>query len=316
MSTVVTTKNVRGDGITTIDTGLIRPGFDASHLVIASGRAAFVDCGVNNSVPILLAALEEKDLDVGAVDYLFLTHVHLDHAGGAGKLMQALPNAEAVLHPRGAPHMIDPDKLIAGSISVYGEVGYRHLYGDIVPIPERRVIVAEDRQEYIFGERTFTSIHTEGHARHHHCFYDPQSHSVFTGDSFGVSFRDLDTDVGEFIYPTTTPIHFDPPEAHRAIDTILGFNPEQLFLTHYSQVNDIQRLAVDLHRRINGVVAIAQNHANDKNRTANIQRAMYQYFDDELKPHGFNKGPEAMREIVEKDVILNTMGLEFWLDNN
>ena len=212
MSTVVTTKNVRGDGITTIDTGLIRPGFDASHLVIASGRAAFVDCGVNNSVPILLAALEEKDLDVGAVDYLFLTHVHLDHAGGAGKLMQALPNAEAVLHPRGAPHMIDPDKLIAGSISVYGEVGYRHLYGDIVPIPERRVIVAEDRQEYIFGERTFTSIHTEGHARHHHCFYDPQSHSVFTGDSFGVSFRDLDTDVGEFIYPTTTPIHFDPPE--------------------------------------------------------------------------------------------------------
>ena len=212
--------------------------------------------------------------------------------------------------------MIDPDKLIAGSISVYGEVGYRHLYGDIVPIPERRVIVAEDRQEFIFGERSFTSIHTEGHARHHHCFYDPQSHSVFTGDSFGVSFRNLDTDVGEFIYPTTTPIHFDPPEAHRAIDTILGFNPEQLFLTHYSQVNDIQRLAVDLHRRIDGVVAIAQKHANDENRTANIQQAMYQYFDDELKPHGFNKGPEAMREIVEKDVILNTMGLEFWLDNN
>ena len=308
-------KNDHGDGIRTIDTGLIRPGFDASHLVIDGGRAAFVDCGVNDSVPILLSALEENNLDIGVVDYLFLSHVHLDHAGGAGKLMMALPNAKAVLHPRGAPHMIDPTKLIKGSVGVYGEKAYRELYGDIIPIPAQRVIVAADRQEFLLGQRIFKSIYTEGHARHHHCFHDPQTQSIFTGDSFGVSFRELDTSLGEFIFPTTTPIHFDPAEAHRAIDTILDFNPKRLFLTHYSLVEDIQRLAGDLHKRIDDFVAIAKKHANDENRTDAIRKSMFRYFERELEEHHFYKGAAVAREIVEKDVILNTMGLEFWLDH-
>ncbi len=94
-----------GDGIVAIDTLYLRPSADASHLVISDGRAAFVDTGTNASVPLLLDALRQYDLDPGDVDYLFLTHVHLDHAGGAGTLMQQLPNARCVLHPRGAPHM-------------------------------------------------------------------------------------------------------------------------------------------------------------------------------------------------------------------
>ncbi|MDH4071825.1 MAG: MBL fold metallo-hydrolase [Gammaproteobacteria bacterium] len=304
-----------GDGITAIDTGLLRPFFDASHLVVDSGRGAFVDCGVNDSVPLLLAALAQKDLDPGDVDFLFLTHVHLDHAGGAGLLMRALPNAMAVLHPRGAPHMIDPSKLEKGAIAVYGEAEYRAMYGDVVAIPEERVIVAEDRQLFAVGGRALTSVYTEGHARHHHCFHDDLSHSVFTGDSFGLSYRELDTEQGEFIYPTTTPVHFDPPEAHRAIETILSFGPKQLFLTHYSKVADIDRLAVDLHRRIDDFVAIAERHAGDDERTANIHADMYEYFEAELAVHGFTGGAGMVREIVGKDVILNTMGLEFWLDH-
>ena len=124
-----------GDGITAIDTDLLRPLFDASHLIVEGGRAAFVDTGVNSSVPLFLATLQQKDIDVADVDYVFLTHVHLDHAGGAGLLMQSLPNARAVLHPRGAPHMIDPAKLIKGAQAVYGEEEYFRQYGDIVPFP-------------------------------------------------------------------------------------------------------------------------------------------------------------------------------------
>jgi glyoxylase-like metal-dependent hydrolase (beta-lactamase superfamily II) len=304
-----------GDGITAIDTDLLRPQFDACHLVIDGGRAAFVDSGVNASVPLFLATLEQKDIDPADVDYLFLTHVHLDHAGGAGLLMKALPNARAVLHPRGAPHMIDPAKLIRGAMAVYGEDAYREMYGDIVAIPEDRVIVASDRDEFSLGGRTFVSVFTEGHARHHHCFHDPASSSVFTGDSFGISYRELDTDHGEFIYPTTTPVHFDPPEAHRAIDTILGFAPRQLFLTHYSRVADLDRLATDLHRRIDDFVALAEQHAARENRTAVIHEQMYAYFEAELAAHGFDGGSERVRDVVGKDVILNTMGLEFWLDN-
>lgn len=304
-----------GDGITAVDTGLVRPYFDASHLVIDGGRAAFVDCGVNDSVPLLLAALEEKDLDPGDVDWLLLTHVHLDHAGGAGLLMRALPNAKAVLHPRGAPHMIDPAKLEKGAMAVYGEAAYREMYGEIAAIPAERVVVAEDRQSFPLGNRDLTSVYTEGHARHHHCFHDSASGAVFTGDSFGLSYRELDTASGEFIYPTTTPVHFDPPEAHRAIDTIMGFAPTALFLTHYSKVTDLTRLAGDLHRRIDDFVDMTVAASGSDDRTARIHAAMYEYFEAELEAHGFTGGSQAVHEIVGKDVILNTMGLEFWLDH-
>jgi len=306
----------QGDGITAIDTDLIRPYFDASHLVIDRGRAAFVDTGVNASVPLLLATLAAKDIDVADVDFVFLTHVHLDHAGGAGLLMQSLPNAKAILHPRGASHMIAPEKLIKGAQAVYGEEEYFRQYGDILPIDESRVVIADDGEEFRVGERSLRSVYTEGHARHHHCFADAASASVFTGDSFGLSYRELDTEKGEFIYPTTTPVHFDPPEAHKAIDRIMGFEPRQVFLTHYSKVTDLGRLADDMHRRIDDFVRMAKQHADDEQRTTAIHESMYAYFIAELREHGFAGSAEEIREFVAKDVELNTMGLEFWLDHS
>ena len=110
-----------GGGVYLIDTLYLRPGLAASHLIVEDGRAAFVDTGPAPAAPRLLQALDEVGVARADVDYVFLTHVHLDHAGGAGQLMRALPNAKAVLHPRGAPHMVDPSRLIAGSIEVYGE---------------------------------------------------------------------------------------------------------------------------------------------------------------------------------------------------
>lgn len=304
-----------GDGITAIDTDHLRPLFDASHLILENGRAAFVDTGANSSVPLLLAALEQKDIDVADVDYVFLTHVHLDHAGGAGLLMQALPNASAVLHPRGAPHMIDPTKLVRGAKAVYGEEKFTREYGNIVPIPEDRVIVVDDEQEISFAGRKVHFLFTEGHARHHYVLHDPQSSGVFTGDSFGLSYRELDTAKGEFIYPTTTPIHFDPPEAHKAIDRIMNLQPAQLFLTHYSRVRDLQRLAVDMHRRIDDFVDLARRHAGDAERTKNMHKSLNEYFAGELDAHGYQGSAGEMRAIVEIDVMLNTMGLEYWLDH-
>ena len=304
-----------GDGITAIDTALVRPIFDASHLILENGRAAFVDCGANSSVPLVLGALAEKDIDPADVDYLFLTHVHLDHAGGAGVLLQSLPNAKAVLHPRGAPHMIDPARLIKGAMAVYGEESYFEQYGNIVPIPEERVIVADDLDSFSLAGRELSCLHTEGHARHHYCLVDPRSRAVFTGDSFGLSYRELDTERGEFIYPTTTPIHFDPPEAHKAIERIMSFEPQQLFLTHYSRVSSLERLATDLHQRIDDFVAIAETHAGDDARTVRMHESMYRYFIAEIRAHGFAGSDDEIREIVGKDVFLNTMGLEFWLDH-
>lgn len=304
-----------GDGITAIDTDHLRPLFDASHLVVENGRGAFVDTGANSSVPLLLATLARQDIDAGDIDYVFLTHVHLDHAGGAGLLMQSLPNAKAVLHPRGAPHMIDPARLIRGATAVYGADDFAALYGHIQPIEEDRVVVVGDGEEITLGGRPLYCLFAEGHARHHYVLHDPQSAAVFTGDSFGISYRELDTKNGEFIFPTTTPVHFDPPEAHKSIDRIMALDPEQLFLTHYSRVTDLPRLADDMHRRIDDFVALAERLAGKEDRTAKMQDAMFDYFVGELRVHGYKGGPEEVRAIVDIDVTLNTMGLEFWLDH-
>jgi len=209
-----------GHGVFVIDTLYLRPGLAASHLVVDDGRAAFVDTGAGPAAPRLLAALDEIGIAREQVDYLFLTHVHLDHAGGAGQLMQALPNARAVLHPRGAPHLIDPTRLIAGSIQVYGEALYRQLYGELIPIPAERVIVAEDGQRLQLGRRTFEFVDAPGHARHHFCVWDEASRSMFTGDTFGLSYRELASARGAFILPTTTPVQFEPEALLASIDRL------------------------------------------------------------------------------------------------
>jgi glyoxylase-like metal-dependent hydrolase (beta-lactamase superfamily II) len=303
-----------GEGVVAIDTLYLRPSADASHLVISDGRAAFVDTGTNSSVPMLLDALRQYDLDPGDVDYLFLTHVHLDHAGGAGTLMQQLPNARCVLHPRGAPHMADPAKLIAGTQGVYGKQKAFELYGDIVPIPAERIIEAGDEDSFAFGGREVRALHTEGHARHHYCLHDPHSSGVFTGDSFGISYRDLDTEKGEFIFPTTTPPHFEPTEAHKAVDRIMAQDPQKLYLTHYSRVDDVERLAKDMHECLDGFVAIARKHQEREDRQAAMARDLFEFLGERLEAHGYGRGRDAMWSLLQHDMELNSQGLDAWLN--
>ena len=301
------------DGIVAIDTEFMRPIQDASHLIIEGGRAAFVDTGTNDSVPLLIDALRQQDLDVADVDFVFLTHVHLDHAGGAGLLMQALPNARCVIHPRGVRHMVDPAKLIAGTAAVYGVERTHDLYGVIQPIDESRVMVPNDEQWIELNGRKLQVLFTEGHARHHYCLLDPASRGVFTGDSFGVSYRELDTAAGEFIFPTSTPASFDPVEAHKSVDRIMACNPERLYLTHYSRVTDLARLAADMHAGIDAYVEIALAQRDNDDPLPAMQSAMYDYLSTRLIAHGYKGDDSAMRSVLEIDVVLNAQGLVSWL---
>jgi len=189
---------------------------------------------------------------------VFLTHVHLDHAGGAGALLKHLPNARVLVHPRGAAHLVNPDKLIAGTKQVYGEQKFEALYGDIPPIPAQRIVEVHDNARIGLGGSELLCIHTPGHALHHYCIVDRDSRGVFTGDNFGISYRVFDTANGAFIFPATTPTHFDPQQAHASLDRIMGFEPQACFLTHYSRVTDVQRLADDMHARLDEFVRIAQ----------------------------------------------------------
>src|SRR3982074_2893706 len=132
------------DGISAVDAEYVHPGHAAVHIIRHSGRGAFVDTGTNYSVPYLLAALAELGFTRDAVDYVFLTHVHMDHAGGAGLLMRELPSARLIVHPRGVPHMIDPSKVVAASQAVYGEEQFQRLYGEVLPVAPDRIVGVPD----------------------------------------------------------------------------------------------------------------------------------------------------------------------------
>jgi glyoxylase-like metal-dependent hydrolase (beta-lactamase superfamily II) len=303
-----------GSGIHVVDTGYVRPRLAASHIVVDGDRAAIVDTGPAPAAAYILDALQQLGIDRTQVDYLLLTHVHLDHAGGAGQLMAALPNARAVLHPRGAPHIIEPSKLVAGSVAVYGEQLFRQLYGEIVPVPADRVSTVQDGERLRLGARTFEFIDTPGHARHHYCAVDLDHGLIFSGDTFGISYREFDTAAGPFVFPTTTPVQFDPPALHASIDRLMSYRPERIALTHFGPVGDLERLAAELHEWIDEFVSIARTHAGAQDRHSCIANDMFERLSERLDRHGYRGDAARRHELLDSDVELNTQGLGVWLN--
>jgi glyoxylase-like metal-dependent hydrolase (beta-lactamase superfamily II) len=296
-----------------IDAEYVRPRLAAVHLIVDQGRAAFVDTGTYRTVPNLLAALDAHGLRPEEVDYVLLTHVHLDHAGGAGTLMQALPNAKCVVHPRGARHMSDPGKLTAASIDVYGQRRFNLLYGVLQPIPAERVLTVTDGQQLRLGSRTLEFIHTPGHANHHYCIVDRAGGIIFSGDTFGLSYRELDTERGPFAMPISTPSQFDPAAAHASIDRLLSYQPRAIYLTHYSRVEDLQRMAADLHECLDGYVALAKQHAAHPDRTRVMVDDMFAFIGARLDAHGVRKDDAFRHALLDGDIKLNVHGLDVWL---
>ncbi len=305
-----------GHGITAVDTGFVRPFFDASHLVVERGRAAFVDVGTTHSVPALLAALEALGLRREDVDYVIVTHVHLDHAGGAGEMMRRLPKARLVVHPRGARHMVDPSKLWKGATAVYGEDAMARNYGQVVPVDASRVVEAPEGFTLELRGRPLVFLDTPGHARHHFCVWDEASRSMFTGDTFGLAYRELASDRGPFILPTTTPVQFEPEALVASIDRLVDKAPLAMLLTHYSRVGDVERLAGDLRRRTLELAALGRREDAKPDRAARLRTGAAELFAGWARDHGTPLPEERVRELLTIDVELNAQGLEAWLDRD
>lgn len=301
-------------GIAAVDTGYVKPELDASHLIVRDRRAAFVDCGTSHSVPHLLEALERSNIPAESVDYLFLTHIHLDHAGGAGALIQHLPNAVVIVHPRGARHLAEPDQLIAGTREVYGDKAFVELYGEVLAVPAERIRIVEDGERVMLSDSAFDVLHTPGHALHHYCLFDRVANSLFTGDTFGISYRAFDTRNGAFIFPATTPTHFDPEQAHASIDRLLALNVDAAYLTHYSRVTELERLAEDLHSDLVAFVEIARRCADSDDRLGDMRKMMKAYLGARLDEHGVRDDKVLRDAWLDMDVRLNAQGLSVWLD--
>ncbi|WP_137937960.1 MBL fold metallo-hydrolase [Chitinivorax sp. B] len=303
-------------GVSAIDVEFQRTGLAASHLVVDDDVAALVDCGTNYSVPGLLRALAAHHVPVEAVQYLILTHVHLDHAGGAGTLIQQLPNATVLIHPRGARHMIDPRILTASATQVYGEAEMARSYGQLKPIPANRVQVMNDGDTVELGSRVLTFFDTPGHARHHHCVHDSGSNGIFTGDTFGLSYRALDCNGRAFVFPTTTPPQFDPDAAHTSIERLAALKPDAAYLTHFGKVTDIPQLERDLHECLDAFMNIAlplQNAGASRHRQ--LRDSLYHWLWHRLQRQGFQGSENTAHDWLMMDCNLNAMGLEVWLDS-
>ncbi|MFO1380392.1 MAG: MBL fold metallo-hydrolase [Chitinivorax sp.] len=303
-------------GISTIDVEYKTAHFASSHLIVEGDRAALIDCGTNYSVPLLMLALQNKGIAPQQVQYLILTHVHLDHAGGAGQLMQKLPNATLLLHPRGARHMVDPRILYASASSVYGEVEMARSYGQLIPVAADRVRAVQDGEAVELNGRELSFLDTPGHAKHHVCVYDRKSRGVFSGDTFGLSYRAVHVNGEPFVFPSTTPPQFDPEAAHASIERIVALQPECVYLTHYGRVTDVPKLAADLHECLDAFVALAQRVQDAGHARHRLLRdELTHYLLQRLQTLGNKQPRELILAALELDIELNAQGLEFWLDS-
>lgn len=303
-----------GHGITCLDTLQERQGMACCYLVERGRDAAFIETGTNHCVPRLLQALDDHGIARERLRYVIVTHVHLDHAGGAGALMAALPNAKLVVHPRGARHLIDPSKLVAGATAVYGEAHMAATYGQILPVPESRVIAPADGEALPFGDGELLFIDSPGHARHHFSIWDAPSKGFFTGDTFGLSYREFDDDEGPWVMPTTTPVQFEPEAWFATLDRYLGFAPKRMYLTHYGMVENVAALAAKLRAGLERYLRLGQALAKSADRHDKLKAAM---LDDALAELAQRDNPmpaARVKALLEMDLELNAQGLAIWLD--
>jgi glyoxylase-like metal-dependent hydrolase (beta-lactamase superfamily II) len=299
-----------------IDTGLYRQGLAACYLVRGNaGRLAFIDTGTAHTVPLLLAVLAELGHGPEDVDYVIPTHVHLDHAGGVGLLMQHCPQARLAVHPKGAQHMIDPARLTAGATAVYGQAGFAAAFGDLTPVPEERVLVLEDGATLDLGGRALTFLDTPGHANHHGCIHDPLSRACFTGDTFGIAYRELWSSSGPYLFAPTTPVAFDPDAWQLSLDRLMALEPQALYLTHYGRLEHRAALVETLRRSIRdqATLAIEIAAAGAQGRPERLQAKIAAHLVDGAQAHGCVLSAEEIREVLAVDIDLNAQGLEVWL---
>ncbi|MCP4044440.1 MAG: MBL fold metallo-hydrolase, partial [Gammaproteobacteria bacterium] len=302
-------------GISVIDSDFHREHMAGCYLVEAGSEVAFVEVGTNSSTPRLMSVLKKRGWKPQDVRYVIVTHVHLDHAGGSGSLMQLLPNATFLVHPYGARHMIDPTKLEAGSRVVYGDEMFDRIYGQLIPVAEQRVRIMEDGDEVSLGNRQLRFMDTPGHARHHFCVHDDLTNGWFTGDTFGLSYREFDTQKGAFLVPTTTPIQFDPVALKESVKKLVAVGPDCMYLTHYGRVDDVQRLAKSMIEGVDKMVGFAEQYKDDDLRRQKIETDMSAWLMDGLREHGVELSDDRCLELLHSDIRLNTAGIEYWLDH-
>ena len=296
----------------TIDCNYLFPEFAAAYLIVEGDRAAFVDNNTNHAAPLLLAALEQRGLKPGNVQYIIVTHVHLDHAGGTSRMAEACPDATVIAHPRAARYIIEPSRLVKGVKAVYGEKKYLELYGEIRPVDAGRVKAVEDNETLAWGSRELRFIHTLGHASHHMVIVDSGSNTIFTGDAFGLAYPFFQKGGRPFIFPSASPPEFDPGEAKKSIRKIVQTGAAIAFTTHFGPFVNMEEGASMMLGNIERMEEIMQQTVESGFEGDDMDNfcsdRMTHFFTAELEKRGLHLSGAASK-LLENDIRLNAMGV-------
>ena len=299
-----------GDNIVCIDALYTAPGTACCYLIGSAGEYALIETGTARSIDNILATFAALGVELSQLRYVIPTHVHLDHAGGAGQLMAMAPEATLLIHPRGARHMIDPARLVASSIAVYGEAAFAKLYGEILPISESRVRTLDDGESVQLGTRTLRVLHTRGHAEHHFCLYDELSESWFTGDMFGISYPTLRFAGNALLLPATTPTQFDPQAYITSVEALGAAHPRNCYLTHFSALPFEERHVEMLRRQL-----LAYAELGDSNSSAeSIVDRILALAEAEARALTDAASAAAAVAALKMDAALNAQGIIWWRD--
>ena len=307
------------EGIMCLDTGYVREGLACFYLIESDGEYAVIECGTRYSVAQLSDYLIQNGISAEQIRYVIPTHVHLDHAGGAGVMMALFKRAQLVVHSNGARHMIDPSKLEAGARAVYGDETFNSHYGEIVPVAAERVISPADGEVLLLGSRTLQFFDTPGHANHHFCIWDECTGSWFSGDVFGLRYPEFAAtpEAPDYLITTTTPVQFDPQKLITSVRLLAANSPQRILLTHYGAVTDVERCAELLCEQIVASCEIAEQHAElpaGEQRCAALEQALQKYFGEQIAQQRPDLDGEAVLALLAMDINLNAQGLDVWLE--
>ncbi len=238
--------------ITILDTNWQgRPHSIAAALLESGGKRAIVDPGPEITLPAVRGGLGKLGLTMQDIDALLITHIHLDHAGGSGALVKENPRLAVYVHSIGAPHMVDPSKLVASATRLWGDK-LPQLFGETLPVPEKNLRVLEGGEKIPLGDAKLAVEYTPGHAWHHVSYFDDSNRVAFVGDTAGIHI-----DNGPFILPATPPPDIDLEIWDKSFTAILARKPSRLFLTHYGYSDDPKADLAGFRERLHGWAALA-----------------------------------------------------------
>ncbi|SHT02586.1 hydroxyacylglutathione hydrolase [Mycobacteroides abscessus subsp. abscessus] len=287
-----------------------------SYLLVAD-QLTIIETSASPSVPFILAGLQELGFTPIQVKNIIVTHIHLDHAGGAGLLLQSCPNATVYVHPAGKRHLIDPTRLIAGAKAVYGD-RFDDLFDPIVPIPEDRIRSMEHEEKLQIGPyHVLTFYHSPGHANHHVSIFDESTKALFTGDTAGICYPDLEGTGVKLYLPSTSPNQFHPDKMRQSLKMFKELKPHFLCFGHYGMTEQPNEVFIQVYSWLDRFVE--QGNKAYEARTSfedRVQLAikyLSEMIQDHLESYSISRN-HKVNEVISLDLSICAMGLIDFID--